>query len=198
MITGVEGTGVSSGVSLAEDDQTEEPQPEEEPTGRTLLGLDPVDAGGELAPTGVISVTGHTVVEMAMVEVVTIVESAGQLVTSGAQLVMVISLVAYTVEVVIWTGLVIAGMEGTGVSAGVSLAEDQTEDPQPEDEPTGRTLLGLDPVGAGGELAPTGVISVTGQTVVEMGIVEVVIMVESAGQLVTSGAQLVMVISLVA
>ena len=78
--------------------------------------------------------------------------------------------------------------------AGVPLGDEDTT----LDEPTGRTLLGLDSVGAGGELAPTGVISVTGQTVVEMGIVDVVTMVESAGQLVTSGAQLVIVISLVA
>jgi hypothetical protein len=38
-------------------------------------------------------VTGHTVVEIAMVEVTTWVESAGQLVTVEAQLVMVTSLV---------------------------------------------------------------------------------------------------------
>ena len=85
-----------AGVPLGDEDTTLD-----EPTGRTLLGLAPVAAGGEVAPTGVISVTGHTVVEIAIVEVVTTVESAGQLVTSGAQLVIVISLVAYTVEVVI-------------------------------------------------------------------------------------------------
>lgn len=48
-----------------------------------------------------VSVTGHTVVETAIVEVTTVVEPAGQFVTVGAQLVIVISLVEYTVEVVI-------------------------------------------------------------------------------------------------
>jgi len=38
-----------------------------------------------------VAVTGHTVVETAMTEVTTVVDSAGQLVTVGAQLVMVIS-----------------------------------------------------------------------------------------------------------
>jgi hypothetical protein len=71
-----------------------------EPTGRTLLGLGLAGREGELATAGVVSVTGQTVVEMGMVEVTTVVESAGQLVTLAAQLVMVISLVVYTVEVV--------------------------------------------------------------------------------------------------
>jgi hypothetical protein len=44
--------------------------------------------------------TGQTVVEIAIVEVTTIVECAGQLVTVGAQLVMVISVVVKTVDVV--------------------------------------------------------------------------------------------------
>lgn len=44
--------------------------------------------------------TGHTVVEIAIVEVTTIVECAGQLLTVGAQLVMVISVVVKTVDVV--------------------------------------------------------------------------------------------------
>lgn len=48
-----------------------------------------------------VSVTGHTVVETAIVEVTTVVESAGQLTTVGAQLVIVTSSVEYTVEVVI-------------------------------------------------------------------------------------------------
>jgi hypothetical protein len=48
----------------------------------------------------VVSVTGQTVVEIAIVDVTTVVESAGQLVTVAAQLVMVTSLVVYTVEVV--------------------------------------------------------------------------------------------------
>jgi hypothetical protein len=47
------------------------------------------------------------VVEMAMVWVTTVLDSAGQLVTVGAQLVMVISVVVKTVEVLkLWTGAV--------------------------------------------------------------------------------------------
>jgi hypothetical protein len=42
---------------------------------------------------GLVSVTGHTVVDIAIVEVTTLVESAGQLVTVAAQLVTVTSLV---------------------------------------------------------------------------------------------------------
>ena len=66
--------------------------------GLISVGVDP--AGVDPLAAGVVSVTGHTVVEMAMVEVTTVVESAGQLVTVGAQLVIVISLVVYTVDVV--------------------------------------------------------------------------------------------------
>lgn len=40
-----------------------------------------------------VAVTGQTVVEMAIVDVTTVVDSAGQLVTVGAQLVIVTSLV---------------------------------------------------------------------------------------------------------
>lgn len=63
------------------------------------------DTPGEIAVTEdviavSVAVTGHTVVEIAIVEVTTVVESAGQLVTVGAQLVMVTSLVVYTVDVV--------------------------------------------------------------------------------------------------
>lgn len=60
-------------------------------------GETPVDSGRvavDVLPGAVsVSVTGQTVVEMAIVEVTTVVESAGQLVTEAAQLVMVISLV---------------------------------------------------------------------------------------------------------
>lgn len=72
-----------------------------EVAGRLPLGL---------GPAGVVSVTGHTVVEMAMVEVTIEVESAGQLVTVGAQLVTVISLVVYTVDVVHFGGMLAAGV----------------------------------------------------------------------------------------
>lgn len=50
--------------------------------------------GAAVVSGGTSSVTGHTVVEIGIVEVTTVVESAGQEGTSGAQLVMVISLVA--------------------------------------------------------------------------------------------------------
>lgn len=93
-----EGAG-TEGVSLADPDQTEE-YPALELAGKTLLGPGTPGREGELAAAGVVSVTGQTVVETAMVEVTTVVESAGQLVTLAAQLVMVTSLVVYTVEVV--------------------------------------------------------------------------------------------------
>jgi hypothetical protein len=59
------------------------------------------DEGIEAETTGVpVAVTGQMVVEMAMVFVMTVTELAGQLVTVGAQLVMVISVVVKTVDVV--------------------------------------------------------------------------------------------------
>ena len=88
---GVEGAGVPTGVSLADEGQTDE-YGALELMGRTSLGLGTPGTDEDPA-AGVVSVTGQTVVEIAMVEVTTVVESAGQLVTVGAQLVMVISLV---------------------------------------------------------------------------------------------------------
>lgn len=70
-------------------------------SGELLLGLDPT--GVDLAAgvvSACVSVTGRTVVEMAKVEVTRRVESAGQSVIVAAQLVTVITLVAYTVDVV--------------------------------------------------------------------------------------------------
>jgi hypothetical protein len=64
----------------------------EELTGKTPVELGPAGTV-ELTVAAVVSVTGHTVVEIAIVEVTTVVESAEQLTTSGAQLVMVTSLV---------------------------------------------------------------------------------------------------------
>lgn len=79
-------------------------------------GETPVDSGRvevDVLPGAVlvsVSVTGQIVVEIAIVEVTTVVESAGQLVTEAAQLVIVISLVVYTVEVVHLLGeAVVAG-----------------------------------------------------------------------------------------
>jgi hypothetical protein len=80
--TGDDPDGEGAGVSLGAG----------ELTGRTPLELGTPGTDEDPA-AGVVSVTGQTVVEIAMVEVTTVVESAGQLVTVGAQLVMVISLV---------------------------------------------------------------------------------------------------------
>lgn len=112
-------------------------------TGELPLGLAGDDAVG-VDPAGPVSVTGHTVVETAMVEVTTVVESAGQLVTVGAQLVIVISLVVYTVDVVHLggelapgveppTGEVAAGTEGEGTPGTV--------------EPTGLEAVGMEAEG---------------------------------------------------
>lgn len=68
-----------------------------------------VDAGSEAVVSPETSETGQTVVETAMVEVTTVVDSAGQLTTSGAQLVMVATEVEKMVDVVISTDDVGAG-----------------------------------------------------------------------------------------
>lgn len=155
--------------------------------GRILLGPE-----GKVASAVVVSVTGQTVVEMAIVEVTTVVESAGQSVTSAAQLVMVTSLVVKIVEVVIWIEELIIGVDDAEVLV-LSLAVGEDDTPGVL---TGRTLLGLGPADKEEDMVAD-VASVTGHTVVEMAIVEVTTVVESAGQSVTSAAQLVMVISLV-
>jgi uncharacterized Zn ribbon protein len=199
--------------------------PSDELIGRTLLGLGTTGIDTELVTaavvSAVVSVTGQTVVEIAIVEVTTVVESAGQLTTSGAQLVIVTSLVVYTVEVVIRTGVVISGVEAAEDPAGVWLVVKGTDDEAeiedvetdvplggtPADELTGRTLLGLGTSGTDSEVVAAVVVSavvsaavsVTGQTVVERAIVEVTTVVEPdpAGQSVTVGPQLVMVNKLV-
>ena len=227
VITGVEAAEVPTGVSPGAD-ETEEAGiedvgtdvplgtpgiPADELTGETPLGLGTADRGVEPTAPVVVSVTGQTVVEIGIVEVTTVVESAGQLVTVGAQLVIVTKLVVYTVDVVIWTGVVITGVEVAEVTSGVSPAveeiaeEGKIEDPGtdvplatpgiPADELTGETPLGLDTAGTESELVAVAVVSVTGQTVVERAIVEVTTTVDPAGQLVTVGAQLVIVIKLV-
>ena len=72
-----------------------------------VRGRELEDVGGPLGDE-----TGQMVVEIAIVEVTTTVEWAGQFVTVGAQLVMVISVVLKTVEVV---------SEGTLLDAGIVL-----------------------------------------------------------------------------
>jgi hypothetical protein len=128
--------GVTSGVGL----------PELEPAS--------TEEGRETEAVSV-AVTGHTVVETAMVEVMTLIELAGQSVTVGAQLVMVISLVVYTVEVVHWTGVV----TGTGV---VMAAEDDVGTTSDE-EGTGVGLTGVD------DPEPTGVEDDSGLAPVSVG-----------------------------
>jgi hypothetical protein len=181
---------------------------EEDPAGAVWVGTDPpgaVSVGEDPAgvvdwpAAGVVSVTGQTVVEMAMVEVTTVVESAGQLVTVGAQLVIVISLVVYTVEVVHLGGELDTGAaEVTGeLPLGpAGLDDDPAGTLSVGIEPVGAVSVGEDPTGVV-DWPAAGVVSVTGHTVVEMAMVEVTTVVESAGQLVTVGAQLVIVISLV-
>lgn len=125
-------------------------------SGVGLPELDPAatEEGRETEAVSV-AVTGHTVVETAMVEVMTLIELAGQLGTVGAQLVMVISLVVYTVEVVHWTGVV----TGTGV---VMPAEDDVGTTSDEDG-TGVGMTGVDDSG------PTGVEDDSGLTPVSVG-----------------------------
>lgn len=130
------------------------------------------------------SVTGQTVVETAMVEVTTDVESAGQSVTVGAQLVIVISLVVKMVEV---------------VHDCDRLAPEEvalTDEVPPAADWEGELAEGAGTRGVDVRVEAEAV-SVTGQTVVETGIVEVTTEIDSAGQFVTVGAQLVTVISLV-
>lgn len=64
----------------------------------TALGDDTVEIGRGVTRVGVLShevlcATGYTVVDTAMVDAITLVESAGHLVTPGAQLVTVTLLV---------------------------------------------------------------------------------------------------------
>lgn len=69
-------------------------------TGDDTDGVRPPAETEEDSESASVAVTGQTVLEMAMVRVITVAELAGQSVTVGAQLVMVISVVVNTVEVV--------------------------------------------------------------------------------------------------
>jgi hypothetical protein len=86
-----------------------------------------------------VSVTGQIVVESAMVEVTTTVESAGQLVIDAAQLVTVISRVVKTVDVVHFCEVVAAGVL-FGVGTDKEIGE-------VTGELSGELPLGLDPIG---------------------------------------------------
>lgn len=174
------------------------------------VGTPPLGTGVASVGTGTppvwVRVTGQIVVEIGMMEVTMTVESDGQLGAPGAQLVTVISEVLYTVEVDEVTMVVGPGAVGAGVlSVGLTVSDGIPVWPGiPPDwlEPgTSVVGTGVSPgippdwlelgssVGTG-----TGSVSVTGQTVVEIGISVVTTTVELAGQLVTSGPQLVMVI----
>lgn len=113
-----------------------------------LIGTD----GADIDCDEVVSVTGQTVVLMGIVEVITWVESAGQLVTVGAQLVIVISLVEYTVEVVHCETLAdvidpVTGDEPDRLAG--ELTGDETEGPageeteEPAEDDLGKLPLGL-------------------------------------------------------
>ena len=122
-----------------------------EVAGKLPLGLTGTD-GADVDCDEVVSVTGQTVVLMGIVEVIIWVESAGQLVTLGAQLVIVISLVEYTVEVVHCETLAdvidsVTGDEPDGLAG--ELTGDETEGPareeteEPEEDDLGELPLGL-------------------------------------------------------
>jgi hypothetical protein len=165
-----------------------------------------------------VRVIGQMVVEIAMVCVTTVVEPSGQSGTSGPQLVMVVTDVVKMVDVVRLSGGVGSGaVVGTGWSldkfdtvvdgissvgggwdcvesvasadelavVGVGEVVDGESDPVDTVEVTSSLVSETDPV------------SVTGHTVVEIGIVSVTITVESPGQSGTSGAQDVMVCTVV-
>lgn len=115
--------------------------------GKLPLGLTGTD-GADVDCEEVASVMGQTVVLMGIVEVIIWVESAGQLVTLGAQLVIVISLVEYTVEVVHCETLAdvidsVTGDEPDGLTG--ELTGDETEGPAGEEaeEPEEDDLRGL-------------------------------------------------------
>lgn len=161
-----------------------------------------------------------TVVEIGMVEVITVVDSAGQLTTVGAQLVIVCSIVEYTMLVVISTGPVVEGPVSVAeVLAGVDTSSVVEGDSVKLDSVVGATSpvdVEVDSMDVISVVVGTSVVdgdsveddsvvatsaveeldadtSETGHTVVEMAMVEVTTVVEAAGQFTTVGAQLVMV-----
>jgi hypothetical protein len=152
VISGVEAAEVPAGVWLVVKGMDDEAEIEDvetdvslggtladELTGRTLLGLGTSDEVREVVAaavvSAVVSVTGQTVVERAIVEVTTVVEPdpAGQSVTVGPQLVMVNKLVVNTVDVVIRRGVLIAvvvpgatvepGTEAEGTTTGLEATD---------------------------------------------------------------------------
>lgn len=99
---------VSAGDDAAGDDATGD-----DATGDDSAGDDSVGAVGS-------SETGQTVVETAISEVVVMVDSAGQLVTTSLQDVMVTVCVEKSVDVVIWT-LEAAGVEDGRIVGGLEI-----------------------------------------------------------------------------
>jgi hypothetical protein len=137
--------------------------------------------------SGSVSVMGHTVVEMGIVSVTMMVEPPpGQSGTSGPQSVTVCVVVVKMVEVVILWEVGVVGVDpGSDVGSGVGVSLGSSEDCSVVGSGSGSS------VGSGSVSVS---VSVIGQTVVEMGIVSVIIMVEPPpGQSGTSGPQSVTV-----
>jgi len=128
-----------------------------------------------------VSVMGHTVVEMGIVSVTMMVEPPpGQSGTSGPQSVTVCVVVVKMVEVVILWEVGVVGVDpGSDVGSGVGVSLGSSEDCSVVGSGSGSS------VGSGSVSVS---VSVMGQTVVEMGIVSVTTVVESAGQSGISGA----------
>ena len=96
---GAEEDGAGAGDPCAEDADSGEAGAEEADWGEA--DAEDADAEPADAELPVTEATGHMVVLIATMEVTTLVEPAGQLVTVGAQLVIVETMVLNTVEVVI-------------------------------------------------------------------------------------------------
>lgn len=147
------------------------------------------------------SETGQTVVETAIVLVTTSIDSAGQSVTVGAQLVIVCSVVVKMVLVVISTevgvtrGVSVRTSE-PGVSPAVVVVASSGVSPGTPAAVESDTGVGVCSGGVGPSVVRVAA-SETGQTVVEMATVLVTTEMDSAGQSVTVGAQLVIVCSVV-
>ena len=170
--SGDSGAAVASGLSTDEDSSDSSGAGVVDPTGTASEVLGP---------------SGTSVVETAIVDVTTVVDSAGHSVTSGAQLVMVSSMVEKTVLAVISTDDGVSVAAGSEMVSGLSIDEDSGDSGASVVESTGTAS---EVFGASAELE-------TGQMVVDTAIVDVTTVVDSAGHSVTSGAQLVMVSSVV-
>lgn len=149
---------------------------------------------GEEPPVGTampvsVAVTGQMVVDRAMVLVMTLCELAGQLVTVGAQLVTVTSVVVHTVEVVQLCG-VTEGEGGTTaveLTAGAGLVgpvpagmdtENEPEGTETEKEGTDGVLVGTETAGT---VTETSGIEIAGRVTEVSGIETEGIVTETSG-----------------